>query len=641
MPILSRNLLKSFFERGDKPTQGQFAALIDSFLHTMEDQNKLGLRAYESNRIYTTGEAVLYNGELYQALQNTTGVFNPDHWRIVFSSDAIQSVDGTNNTLQMLLDNNLVDSWLRQSENGIHIADGKSLYSANGNSYLQFGTPSSKFGDYAYMETNDGKNWSWLYLDSGDAFMGSDFGSINITSGVNDYIFLQNNFITLTPNLMLLQSPSISAKASAGGTFSEGAYTELIINSDRAFIRSSYLEFAGLMYENDYSWAYTDRSLVDKGYISFKIQGTANAYMKLNTIEVKTPGGLGIETYLSDGYFSEDAEGVILQENKYIRGVPVGTTGSIRSKLDFGNASYGYIYLTPNDKTYLYIDPHTGEADLQGNNGGIFITEGLPLVRQYLQFGTSAVLMKTPEMIFGGDKVRFTSGEVYLDGRLAEYSSDFFGILSDSFNPKLTAIRSSRTLEISFGQADLMNLKAADGGVSTEIALNAYGITISSANDSFAGLQYAFDHSFFYTERSLIDRGYLDGQLNIVNDAITDLETRADQVTTGSQTTTTAFGTIYTYTPEAQKTFYVTGYIAGRKDDGTKHAAFRIHALAYKTSEGTVVIVESRIEEQMKSDTDYAVQFRADVGNLLIEGHGNTTTAETVSWTIHAKITKV
>lgn len=81
MAILPRHLLKSFFERGDKPTQSQFSALIDSMFHRTEDTIRMGFRVYDPLRTYLAGEGTIYNDSLYVALVSTTGEFNPSHWK--------------------------------------------------------------------------------------------------------------------------------------------------------------------------------------------------------------------------------------------------------------------------------------------------------------------------------------------------------------------------------------------------------------------------------------------------------------------------------------------------------------------------------------------------------------------------------
>lgn len=94
MPILPRNLLRSFFERGDKPTEGQFMALIDSMLHKSEDSSLLGLREYDITKSYLVGDAVVYNEFIFQATENTSGTFDPGAWKKLLSIGAL-SYKGT------------------------------------------------------------------------------------------------------------------------------------------------------------------------------------------------------------------------------------------------------------------------------------------------------------------------------------------------------------------------------------------------------------------------------------------------------------------------------------------------------------------------------------------------------------------
>jgi hypothetical protein len=42
--VVSREVLKSFFEKGDKPTQQQFGTVIDSMVNLLDDRYLLGLR---------------------------------------------------------------------------------------------------------------------------------------------------------------------------------------------------------------------------------------------------------------------------------------------------------------------------------------------------------------------------------------------------------------------------------------------------------------------------------------------------------------------------------------------------------------------------------------------------------------------
>ena len=65
MVIVSDQVLKTFFQTGDKPTSSQFSALIDSMVNKLDDAQLLGLRVYDSARTYTKGDTVIYNFVIY------------------------------------------------------------------------------------------------------------------------------------------------------------------------------------------------------------------------------------------------------------------------------------------------------------------------------------------------------------------------------------------------------------------------------------------------------------------------------------------------------------------------------------------------------------------------------------------------
>jgi MYXO-CTERM domain-containing protein len=56
-----RAVLKEYFQAGDKPTQAQFSALIDSILNASpgDDRDLLGLKEYNPSLTYVTGDSVV------------------------------------------------------------------------------------------------------------------------------------------------------------------------------------------------------------------------------------------------------------------------------------------------------------------------------------------------------------------------------------------------------------------------------------------------------------------------------------------------------------------------------------------------------------------------------------------------------
>lgn len=78
----NRNVLKSWFERGDTPSAQQFSDFIDSIFNFVEDGALLsGIDFYNANKVYITGSIVIQGDGLYIANQDdVTGVFDLNKW---------------------------------------------------------------------------------------------------------------------------------------------------------------------------------------------------------------------------------------------------------------------------------------------------------------------------------------------------------------------------------------------------------------------------------------------------------------------------------------------------------------------------------------------------------------------------------
>src|ERR1051326_6074910 len=81
MPVLSKAILKTFFERGDIPTEIQFGAFIDSCLNLSDDRKFLGLKVYDPGIVYNIGDSTVYQGLLYEAIAITSGTFDSTKWQ--------------------------------------------------------------------------------------------------------------------------------------------------------------------------------------------------------------------------------------------------------------------------------------------------------------------------------------------------------------------------------------------------------------------------------------------------------------------------------------------------------------------------------------------------------------------------------
>ncbi len=81
MPILPRVIIKTFFERGDIPTEAQFASFIDSAFNLFDDKKFLGLKVYNNTILYSIGDTTIHNGLIYEAIAPTIGAFDSTKWQ--------------------------------------------------------------------------------------------------------------------------------------------------------------------------------------------------------------------------------------------------------------------------------------------------------------------------------------------------------------------------------------------------------------------------------------------------------------------------------------------------------------------------------------------------------------------------------
>ena len=65
--VVNREVLKTYFEKGDKPTGEQFGTMIDSSVHKEDDGVKTDAKVYNPTKEYTAGDSVVANQPIYQA----------------------------------------------------------------------------------------------------------------------------------------------------------------------------------------------------------------------------------------------------------------------------------------------------------------------------------------------------------------------------------------------------------------------------------------------------------------------------------------------------------------------------------------------------------------------------------------------
>ena len=65
--VVQREVLKSFFEKGDKPTEAQFSDTIDSALNVQDDGQEMAAKEYNPSKAYVAGDTVVKTEAILQA----------------------------------------------------------------------------------------------------------------------------------------------------------------------------------------------------------------------------------------------------------------------------------------------------------------------------------------------------------------------------------------------------------------------------------------------------------------------------------------------------------------------------------------------------------------------------------------------
>ncbi|QEE50661.1 hypothetical protein FUA48_14060 [Flavobacterium alkalisoli] len=74
MPIQLRNILKSFFNTGDRPTENQFSDLVDSFVHQSEDKASTAeIQAGTNNAKYVTPAGAKASVQTFAPVKTVNG----------------------------------------------------------------------------------------------------------------------------------------------------------------------------------------------------------------------------------------------------------------------------------------------------------------------------------------------------------------------------------------------------------------------------------------------------------------------------------------------------------------------------------------------------------------------------------------
>lgn len=242
----------------------------------------------------------------------------------------------------------------------------------------------------------------------------------------------------------------------------------------------------GLRYQADYSLDYSDRSLVDKGYVDSKVspanlQSVLDSNPIANSLDLKSsitlnPNAMVFNKFATASTFSQFMQ--MSETLELMRGFNDTTT--TRVYVDKGGFKYGEDYSQRpefNDRSLVdkaYVDSNTQPDTLQtvlDNNGYAISPDGDSTVIMDLNSNQFTSIQKS-------DNLRTS---------IAQFSSS---INLDSAN----TLGSSRIV-----------LGGPQISIGTERGIETVNLTLTADN----ALEYTNDYSSKYTDRTLVDRGYV------------------------------------------------------------------------------------------------------------------------------------
>ena len=270
-------------------------------------------------------------------------------------------------------------------------------------------------------------------------------------------------------------------------------------------VYSSSLTFGGIKYGSDWSANFTARSLVDKAYVDGAIAGSGGTLQQTLA--------LGNTTGTHSIYISSSASKIQgyngVSQHWYDSTNPIfgdyfqieNGTGTSASFIKLFDDTSGAIHLANNNAWDLTSNDAFRTSIYMGGNTQI-LSENRDFAGNTFHIKTNTTVAPNGSTTETRDMINDTSAMVstYTDGAGTQTHT----LLQSYHNGGLKA-----------GQIyvynDKVNLRAEDNGVSfTNIELN-YTNIIVSGTPSFGGIKYDRDYSTNYTNRSLVDKAYVDG----------------------------------------------------------------------------------------------------------------------------------
>jgi len=346
---------------------------------------------------------------------------------------------------------------------------------------------------------------------AGLLFSNQGYFSLSTVNGVQisadeDLVLMTNNQIVLsTPDFISLDT----GNGVSGGDIEIGTREfELDVFAD-AIITSINASFAGLKYNADYSANYTTRSLVDKAYVDAAV--TASNGLTKTGANITLGGQLTSHALIVNG--GSAWFGVRNPSN-----LPLISTTSTSASL--GNASSGNIAITYSTAgTNLQIsDLRTTKTGVQysGDYSADFTSRSLIDKgfgdTNYWKVTDITTLSGSTVIDLGhltGTSVQFRAGDTITNRNVLSIFDDPGGVPDISISSTTTTSNSSR-FNATEGKVRLEGFNSTDGQFALVMDGPSNIAEFIDQRTTPLGLQYNGDYSANFTDRSLVDKGYVD-----------------------------------------------------------------------------------------------------------------------------------
>jgi hypothetical protein len=434
-----------------------------------------------------------------------------EFYKALTSNQSIANINATGSTA--LTTKGYVDSLAPTSGNGIDVTS--SVVSLGGavtsNILLKATTDDNRS---ISIESEDISGNKYNYITTGGSLT-----QRNVDMGTGDYSSLTPS--ENTEAAIFGRSYPTYSNVTLGTWGNGGAVeTSLVFDTNTGILLTDNQFTKGIVYQADYSANFTDRSLIDKGYVDTTIAGAGYG----NVFKVGTPAVDEMAIWTGDGTLGRTSE--IRATDGPRAHLFVGTNTSKTGQITLygdgvssgGNVSFYSGQTAPDEFFRIGVDDATTDFFINYQGAGTNIFE-IEFATQYIKLFSEQVILDTSSAPFvfqadnGGQPIQIKSdaaSSVY--NSQIELATSSVYLASDhnsgTEGAYLQATTSGDTWRSMLGVTN----ETGNGQDITIGRFSSGGTPVMRVQDTInsKGLVYQADYSANFTDRSLIDKAYVD-----------------------------------------------------------------------------------------------------------------------------------